>query len=310
VPDRGRGLSARSLLVTLAIVAALWSLPLLDELTGDYHNLRRMVESVGAPRANPWSRALPAAGDALLGFAGIPAPPGADVSPIRLAGSIALVVMMTLAGWRAARRRAGNAALALVTTAGLLAVVITARTGPGALRFAYVLSWAPVVGVSAGIVVLTEFLERAPRTGAVALARPGRAVLLLVALLLAFVQLRGLRSTSAPVRDPTSVAVEQTLLDVRRLLAVHRSAPPGNEAPRFLLRVAPGVDRDAVLGLILALDKVGIPFGVEPFGPYRLDGRLEPRGDERGELRIGAWPMDGTTVLVATHGTLVVTWHS
>jgi hypothetical protein len=80
--------------------------------------------------------------------------------------------------------------------------------------------------------------------------------------------------------------------------------------PRFLLRVGSGVDRDAALGLILALDKARLRFAVEPFGPYRLDGRLRPRGDETGELRLGEVPATGAVVVLSSVAGLGASWVS
>ena len=66
--------------------------------------------------------------------------------------------------------------------------------------------------------------------------------------------LRSQPAVSTP-RDPRSVAIESLTRQIRAQAAAD---VPGR---RFLLRVGPGEDPRAVLGLILALDKAGLRFG-------------------------------------------------
>ncbi len=298
VPTAGRGPHARALLAAAAVLALLWALPLWDELTGDYHNLGRMLSTGGQPRANPWPQALAASARALLGFAGGRWEGG--MPPLwsgPLAFALILLGAFALASRAAMRRRAPTAAIAVVTVAALGAVVLTARVAPGALSFPYVLHWASVVGLAAALVALAEALEAAPRARAFALGAPGRVTLAALALLLVVIQARGERWRAAQPRDDASIRVERSAHEIGNQLDVLWRGFPVAARPRFLLRVGPGVDRDAVLGLILALDKARLRFAVEPFGPYRLDGRLRPRGDERGELRLGEIPATGPALV-------------
>jgi hypothetical protein len=278
-------------LATAALLLLLWALPLWDELTGDYHNLRRMFGTGAQPRANAWAPALAAASRALLGFAGVRWEGGSPPlwsAPLSLA--LALLLAFAWAAASASRRRSPLAAFAAATASSLLAVVVTARVAPGALVFPYVLHWAPIAGGCAALVVLAELLERAPRARAFATSPASHALLLALAAVLWTDQLRGARPPAAVPRDDASLRVERTQHDVREQLDVAWRGLPVPARPRFLLRLGAGADREAALGLILALDKAKLRFAVEPFGAYRFDGRLRPDGREQGELRLGDLP--------------------
>jgi hypothetical protein len=291
VPSTNGSAWSAPLLASAALVALLWALPVWDELSGDYHNLRRMLGTGGNPRANPWPEAVAAASRALLGFAGVRWEGGTPAlwsGPLLLAA--ALLAAFVWAAGSAARRRSPLAALALSSSAALAAVLLTARVAPGALVFPYVLHWAPVAGASAALVVAAEALERRPRARALVLSAPGRAALVALSALLCAEQALGARQRAAEPRDEASVRVEQASHDVRQQLDVAWRGLAPAARPRFLLRLGSGVDRDAALGLILALDKARLRFGVRPFGAYRLDGRLRPDGTEQGELVLGDAP--------------------
>jgi hypothetical protein len=309
LPTAGNGRRLRSVLSTAAVLGVLWALPLYDEWTGDYHNLGRMLGTGANPRANAWSAAVPVASRALLGFAGIPWS-DTDSSPwgTPLVLALSLLAAFAWAGRRAARRRAGTAALAAVTLAALVAVVVTARAAPGALTFPYVLSWASFVGIAAALVVLAELAELARRASLVARGAPGAATLAVAGLVLVLAQARTLRDSATLPRGPGSQRAEDAARDTCGQLDVLWRGLPLKARPRFLLRVGSGVDRDAVLGLILALDKARLRFAVLPFGPYRLDGRLRPRGGEQGELHVGEVPATGEVVPLSSTPGLAVAW--
>ena len=56
---------------------------------------------------------------------------------------------------------------------------------------------------------------------------------------------------------------------------------------RFLVEVERPVPRAVAVGLLLALDKAGVPFAVSPFGPFRFEGRMAPNGTEDAVLSVG-----------------------
>lgn len=307
LPTVGPGPGARSFLATAAVLAVLWGLPLYDEWSGDYHNLERMLSTGSNPRANAWPAAAAVGSRALLGFAGVSWSSG-DASPwgAPLVLALALLAALAWAGRRALRRRAGTAALAVVTAAALVAVVVTARAAPGAVVFPYVLAWASFVGAAATLVVLAELVELAPRARQLAVG--ARAALAIGGLLLVLVQARAARESASLPREQGPQRVEQAARDTCRQLDVLWRGLPVPARPRFLLRVGSGVDRDAALGLILALDKARLRFAVQPFGPYRLDGRLRPGGQEKGELHVGEVPASSRVVPISSAPGLAVAW--
>jgi hypothetical protein len=138
-----------------------------------------------------------------------------------------------------------------------------------------------MVTLASLLVVGTEILARAPRLR----SRSGVAGALLLAVAAALLAdaLHG-PPLSTP-RDPRSLAIEALTGEIRARAAA--DLPPGR---RFLLRVAPHEDQFTAIGLILALDKAGLRFGVEPFGSCRIEGRFTPRGDESAELLLGNLP--------------------
>jgi hypothetical protein len=283
---------ALALATTALVLVALWALPLWDEWTGDYHNLRRLLGTGGRPRANAWPLALAAAGRALLGFAGAPRENPAWGLPLLAAfGLGAAFAGASAVAWR--RRDRSATALAVVATAALAAVVVTARAVPGALRFPYVLHWAAFAGAAAVMLVATVFLDGSPRWRTRLGGRGGRAGLALAAGTLLFVRVHGLLASPPPPREPGPLRVERASLEIEsRLDAAWRGLPPAAR-PTVLLRVGGEVDRNDVVGLILALDKAGVRFTVEPFGAYRFEGHLEPTGREHGELLVGVLPASG-----------------
>jgi hypothetical protein len=301
VPNAAAGFGAPSLLLALAALLLLWSLPLQDELVGDYGNLHRILAAAGRSRPNPWPEAVVAATSAFVGFA--PSLLG-SASPSRsLLGGALLLLALAWGGWHAARRRAPTAALALVTAAGVLAALAVARTAPGALHFGYVLHWVALVGLAAALVACAEAVSLRPRLAAGLQGRPGRVALVLACGLLLAGNVREWRAEAALPRRPDSVRAEALAHAVRTQLAVESRWP-------FLLRVGPGADPGVTLGLILALDKARLRFTVEPFGPYLLVGRFTPRGDETGQLLLGDIPPTGRAKAVSVAEDFPVVWQA
>jgi hypothetical protein len=290
IPTRGPGLTTGTSAAAALVACALWALPVIDEFTGEYRNFHRML-AMGRRPPTSWLDTLRPAADALSVARDRPLPiQAALVAPALLVG-----------GWLAARRRAATVALALVTAMALVALPIAVRYVPGRNFPPHVFEWAPIVTLMALLVVGTELLARAtlqhlPRR--LALGTLAAVPVLLIAHAMA---------SSAPMtspRDATSVAIENLTRAIQAKVAAE--LPPGR---RFLVRVAPRQDQNTVIGLILALDKAGLRFGVEPFGTCRLEGHLTPRGDEWAELLVGQLPNRQGAAPIGRLGGTSVRWH-
>jgi hypothetical protein len=77
-------------------------------------------------------------------------------------------------------------------------------------------------------------------------------------------------------------------------------------ARRFLVEVERPVPRAVAVGLLLALDKAGVPFAVSPFGPFRFEGRMAPNGTEDAVLSVAgensAWTDQEGARMLAREG--------
>ncbi len=300
IPTCGPGLTLGTSAAAVLVAFALWTLPVIDEFTGEYRNFHRLLAM--RPRTPmPWLDTLRPAANALGVTRGHPA---ADALSVPHGGRVlfraALVAAALLVGgWFAARRRAATVALALVTAMALVAVPIAIRYEPGRALPAYVLEWASIVTLMVLLVVGTEFLGRIARQQLLAMGTLAALSMLLVAMTIA-----SSASNTSP-RAATSVAIE----DVTRAIQARVVAdlPPGR---RFLVRVARREDQDTVIGLILALDKAGPRFAVEPFGSCRLEGHLAPRGDEWAELLVGQVPSRRGAVLIGALRGIRVVWQT
>lgn len=291
IPTRGSGLTLGASAAAALVACALWALPVIDELTGEYRNFHRMLAMANRPRTpTPWLDTLGPAAEALSVARDRPLPFPAPL----------VAVAVLAAGGLAARRRAATAALALVTAMALVAVPVAVRHVPGRIFPAYLFEWASIVTLVALLVLGTELLALAPRGRSRRRLRP--VTLAAVSLLL----LAHDAARAAPVQSPrnaTSVAIENLTREIQaRALA---DLPPGR---RFLVRVARHEDQNTVIGLILALDKARLPFGVEPFGSCRLEGHLTPRGDEWAELLVGPIQSRPGAVPIGAQGGLSVVW--
>jgi len=307
IPTLGPGLNRRSACATALIVCALWALPVADELTGEYRNFHRILAMGRDPRPpTPWPATWRPSSAALnLRRDGEPPEsayawgahnrgydprlPGTAEGVHRIAGhepdtiQAWLVLLSLLAcGWLAARRLAPTAALALVAAVGIAAVPVVVRYIPGRAYTPYLFMWGSMVTLAALLVVGTEWLARAPRLR----SRRGLGATLLLAVPAVLVadawRTQPLVTNS---RDPRSILLESVTKEMQAQAAV--DLPPGR---RFLLRIAPYEDQFTAIGLILALDKAGLRFGVQPFGSCRVEGRFTPRGDEWAELLVGNLP--------------------
>jgi hypothetical protein len=192
------------------------------------------------------------------------------------------VLSLVVCAFLAARRRAPTAALALVAAVGVATVPVVVRYVPGRANPPYLFMWGSMVTLAALLVVGTEWLERAPRLRS---RRRLAAILLLAVPAVLVADAWRTQPLVTNPRDPRSILLERVTNETRALAAV--DLPPGR---RFLLRIAPYEDQFTAIGLILALDKAGLRFGVQPFGSCRVEGRFTPRGDEWAELLVGNLP--------------------
>lgn len=308
IPTCGPGLTLGTSAAAALVAVALWGLPVINEFTSEYHNFHRLLAFGEDQRTpTPWLDTLRPAANALsLAREHIAADALAVPRSERVLSRAALVAAALLVGaWLAHRRRAATAALALQTAVALIAVAIAVRYVPGRFFPAYVFEWASMVTVAALLVAGTEILGHVTR-------QKPRRLLALGTLAIVSLSLVGRAVASAASmtieRDALSVAIE----NVTRAIQARAAAdlPAGR---RFLVRVDHREDRDTrnqaiVSGLILALDKAGLRFGVEPFGSCRLEGHFTPRGDEWAELLMGRLPAREGAVRIGAPGGVSVVW--
>jgi hypothetical protein len=307
IPTLGPGLTWRNAGAAALVACVLWALPVADELTGEYRNFHRILALGHDPRPpTPWLATLrPSAAALNLRRDGEPPEsafawgahnrgydrrlPGTTAGLHRIVPpeqdaiqALAVMLALLVCGWLAARRHAPTAALAVVAAVGIAAVPVVVRHMPGRAYPPYLFMWGSMVTLASLLVVATEWLARAERLR----ARRGLAAILLLALPAVLVadawRIQPLVTTP---RDPRSILLESVTNETRAQASM--DLPPGR---RFLLRIAPYEDQFTAIGLILALDKAGLRFGVQPFGSCRVEGRFTPRGDEWAELLVGNLP--------------------
>jgi hypothetical protein len=325
IPTDGQGLSRSDLVAALLVSSVLWVLPVVDEIVGDYRNFHRILamserQRSRAPR--PWTDTLPPSVRALnLRRDGLPpiealswgwrdrldprmasGRPLAWVSARDRAWAVAALGSLALAGGLAWRRRSPAAALAVITAVGLVSLPLVVRYMPGKRFPPYLYQWAAMLTLVALLALGTELLARVPRLRALARGWPGAVLLLTLPVLLLSDAVRAQAGRSES-RDARSVAFERIARDLRA--RVEEDLPGGR---RFLIRVAPGARQGTVIGLILAFDKSGLRFRVEPFGSCRIEGRFTPRGDEWGELLIGDLPPLAGSIKLGEPGGVSVVW--
>jgi len=269
--------SRRPVAVAAAIAALMWAPPLVEQFRAGGGNLSHILAfSARAGEGHGAGETLAAAGAASAGWLVRAQGPSA-------AAILGLVVVALAVAHAAARRtrQAFPAALSLVTFAGVAAAILsTARvTGP---LLPYLLRWMAMLAVGTAAALAAGI---APwwRARAETSRRP-RLALIASLVALAVIGGRNLALARAALASPPRPA-EDTQAAGRLASAI---APAlASSSRRALVEVRSHVDRDLVLGVLLALDKAGARFAVAPFGPFRLGGRWTPDGSEDARLVLG-----------------------
>jgi hypothetical protein len=267
----------RSLLLAAAIGAGLWALPVFEQLRPGGGNLGHIVGfSSQSSGDHAPAEALAATGTAVVGW----------LFGVRDAASIALLalVVLGLAVAYAVARRARQdfaGALSLVTLAGVAAAILSSARVAGPL-LPYLLRWMAMLSMGTAAALAGAL---GPLVSARVSAPLRRRLLTSVGVTaLALAGGRNLALAQAALGSPV-VAPEDAQAPARLADAIDSGVALSRRRP--LVEVGPHTDRDLVLGVLLALDKAGARFAVQPFGPFRLGGRWTPDGTEDSQLVLG-----------------------
>jgi hypothetical protein len=286
-------------LAACIVAGVLWALPVAEELDPAGGNLSRILEiSRQVPSRHPsWSDAVRALSENAAPFlmGSDPTPAGSRTLFAVLAGGLAAAILFA--------RRAGSAigvALSMVTLTGMSAAVYSTTRIPGWAQ-PYLVGWMSMLGLCA-LIAATIGLATAPR-----LRHPRLGRLASIASVAVVVLLSGL-ATRAALKARDSPGPPDALSEWIRMLA-EPSVPAlrASGVRRFLVEVERPVPRAVAVGLLLALDKAGVPFAVSPFGPFRFEGRMAPNGTEDAVLSVGgessAWTdQEGASMLAREGG--------
>jgi hypothetical protein len=192
-----------------------------------------------------------------------------------------LIVLATGAAALFARGRAPLATvLGVLALAGLAAAVAATMRVAGPI-FGYLVRWMAmlvVAGVTAmgGALGAREFLPERGRRPALAAALAA----------LAFLCAWNIRAAWVVRQAPPRPLWESVAAGP---LAAHIAA--GLEqahVQRPVFEVRTEANRDLVLAVLLSLDKRGVSWAAQPFGPFALGGRWSPTGHEDATVVIGA----------------------
>jgi hypothetical protein len=274
---------ALSGLVTVGVLAALWALPIIQQITNEPGNLGeaweyfRLTDERAHTLADGW-RVLAAqftlspewlVGNKVQTISGEPtAMYGSAPVPLLLAPVVLAVVVLWRRGLSEARRLTLTLGLALV-----LGVAAVARTN--GLAFVYRLRWVEVVAMVAGVVVLWAAWEWGrPRLAAVVQQRVGIAAAGLVAVL-AVVNVVGAAGAGTPQERESSAMVE--------VIPEVEAALPAKEGV-VLIRPSSFGSMLFVPALLLGLERDDIPARIDPISAAVGDHRLYRGGPLRAEL--------------------------
>jgi hypothetical protein len=259
------------------ILAVMWAPPVVEQLSTGGGNLAHIVGfSAYFGETHPAGETLAAVGAASAGWL-----VGAREGASGLAIMVVVVALAVAHGGARRRGRALPAALALVTFAALAAGLLSAARVTGPL-LPYLLRWMAMIAVTTAAALAAAVApllrDRAP------LARRPRLAAAVALVALAMIAGRNLALAQRALASPPQAA-EQSLAAARLAGAI--SAAVATSSRRPLVEVSAHVDRDLVLGVLLAMDKAKTPFAVQPFGPFRLGGRWAPDGREDARLVLG-----------------------
>jgi hypothetical protein len=270
---------ARSLRLATAVAAiaaaALWALPLVEQLSKGGGNLSAIVRftRTSAAEGHSLPDALAAVVRNAFGFV-----VGSGAHAGLAAGAIVLAVAVAFLAARV--RHPFSAALGAIALVGLAAAVVASLRVAGPI-FGYLVRWMAMLAVAGLTAIGGALAARATMSDGLRRAAQAAAV----------VALGGLAAMNAmavwPARPQPpkprweSVAAGQLASEIATGLARARV-----QRPVFDVRAE--ANRDVVLGTLLALDKRGISWAARPFGPFALGGRWAPTGAEDATVVLGA----------------------
>jgi hypothetical protein len=247
----------RWVLVSLAVLAAAWALPVVDELTRDPGNITRLYRHLRHPAepytglrraASAFVNAVNLGGTWTTGWHGDPSRSPTAVAWLGFAGFVALVGAGASVAWRR-RDRAVRDAWVVAGVALLLSAVTLLRI-PGPI-YDYIIPWLVAVAGFAAVVAVWS-LWRAVPTGAMA----GTAVLGGVLVMCTGAATLGAFDTPVPLARDSALtaalappAVRALPRDAQILLRFHDPVSLG----------APGI------GVLLELERRGFHVGVDPW---------------------------------------------
>lgn len=299
IPPVARARWLRPGLAACIVAGVLWGLPLAEELDPAGGNLSRILEISrrDPPRHPSWSDAARALAENAAPFlmGSDPTPAGSRGIFLVLAGGLGAALIFA--------RRAGSAmgvALSVVTLAGMAAAVYSTTRIPGWAQ-PYLVGWMSMLGlcalIAAAVGLATTARARDPR-----LIRFATIVAMAVVVLLSALATRAaLEEARQPPGAPDPLSEWVRMLAEPSVPALRASG-----TRRFLVEVERPVPRAVAVGLLLALDKAGLPFAVSPFGPFRFEGRMAPDGTEDALLSVAeensAWTDQKGARMLAREG--------
>ena len=272
----------RAVLTTVGVVALLWLPPLIEQLTGDAGNLGKALfyfrhndepgqALTGALRILSQQLALPPAW-----VIGLRAPrydePTALYGSVPLPVLLAPVVVAVVFLWRRGSRDARRLLLTVAFAAVLGVVAIVRTTG---VAFAYRLHWTSVLGMLTGVIVgWSGWLALRPRLDAAGARRitAGLTVALVAAAAVTSVQAARESPPEQDFAEPLAVVVPEAVAYLGDVGLPDGSVVSVQSASFESMLVAPGV--------VLALEKAGVPARLPPLSDAPGRHRLLEEGDQ------------------------------